>query len=54
MMSKLSVHDHVITNGGILGVITKINDNTVTVKVANNVEMEFLKGSISGLKPENM
>lgn len=54
MISKLSVHDHVVTNGGILGVITKMTENTITLKVANNVEIEFLKGAISGLKPENM
>jgi len=54
MISKLSVHDHVVTNGGILGVITKMDENTITVKVANNVEIEFLKGAISGLKPDNV
>jgi len=47
MVSSLKVNDDVVTAGGILGTITRIKDRSVWVKVADKVEIEVLKSSIS-------
>ena len=38
--------DKVITAGGIHGLVTNVKAHSVTVKVADNVKIEFEKGSI--------
>ena len=37
-------------SGGIIGEITKIHDDKITLKVAENVEMQFLKSAVGHLK----
>lgn len=49
MLSELQKGDKVITTGGIHGVISGIKDDTVTVKVAENVKLEISRGSITKL-----
>ncbi len=39
--------DKVITAGGIHGLVTNVKNQSVTVKVDNNVKIEFEKGSIA-------
>jgi preprotein translocase subunit YajC len=43
--------EEVLTNTGIYGVVTKINDsdNTVMVRIADNVEVKMLKNSITDI-----
>ncbi len=48
MLSSLKVGNRVITIGGIYGTITALTDEIVTLKVAENVEIEMARGSISG------
>ena len=48
MLSSLQVGNRVITIGGIYGTITALTDEIVTLKVAENVEIEMARGSISG------
>lgn len=43
--------DKVITAGGIHGMITNVKDTTATVKVAENVKLEFQKTSITTVIP---
>ena len=47
MMKKLKSGDRVVTNGGIHGSIAGVNDQTVLVKVAENVKLEINKSNIS-------
>lgn len=47
MLDALKVGDKVITVGGMLGEITKIDDKRVTLKLAENVEIEFLRTAVS-------
>jgi len=47
MVENLKVNDEIITAGGIFGTITRIKDNSVWLKVADKVEIEVLKSSIS-------
>lgn len=50
MLDDLKVNDQVYTVGGILGTITSITENIVRLQISENVEIEILKGSIGGLR----
>jgi preprotein translocase subunit YajC len=47
MLRALKVDDRVVTAGGIYGSIVKIKDDTVILRVAENVKIEVLKHAIS-------
>jgi preprotein translocase subunit YajC len=44
----LKVGDRVVTTSGIYGTITKVNDATVQLQIANNVRIEIAKAAIGG------
>jgi preprotein translocase subunit YajC len=50
LLAALKKGDKVVTNSGLFGVISSINDekNIVVLRVADSVKMEFLKSSIAG------
>jgi preprotein translocase subunit YajC len=48
----LGVGDEVMTNAGILGKLTKIDDLYVTVQVADKVELKMQKSSIAAVLPK--
>jgi len=50
MISHLKKNDEVITSGGIHGVIANVKDDTLTLKVDDNVKIEIQKSSISIVK----
>ena len=52
MVANLAKGDEVVTNGGILGTITDLDDNYVTLKIADNVEIKVQRPSISTLVPK--
>ena len=52
MLSSLKVGSRVMTLGGIYGTITAMTDEIVTLKIADNVEIQMARGSISGVAPE--
>ena len=47
-LSSLKVNDRVITSGGIYGTITKLNEQSVQLQVANNVRIEVSRAAIVG------
>ncbi len=47
MISKLKKGDHVVTTGGIYGIISTVKDRTVLVKIDENVKIEVQKNCIS-------
>jgi preprotein translocase subunit YajC len=47
-LESLKVGDRVITSGGIHGLITKINDDTLQLQVAQNVRLEVSRSAIVG------
>lgn len=51
MVSALQKGDEVVTNGGILGKITEVEENFVTLEVANGVEMKIQRNAVSQLMP---
>ena len=52
MLDALEKGNEVVTAGGILGRIVKIDEQYVTVEVAQNVQMVVQRGSISQLLPK--
>ncbi len=46
-VAAMRTGDKVITAGGIHGLVTNVKNQSVTVKVDNNVKIEFEKGSIA-------
>jgi len=52
LMSNLKTGDKIVTNSGLYGVITGIQDRTFKVRIANNVVVEMDKTAISGLAPD--
>ena len=47
MVRSLKVNDRVITIGGIYGTIIKVKEESLIIKVADSVRIEFLKNAVS-------
>lgn len=52
MIAKLSVGDEVVTAGGILGRVTDVGDNFVTLEIADSVRIKVQKGQVTSLMPK--
>ena len=52
MTEALQKGDEVIAGGGMLGRITKVGDNYVTLQVAENVEIQVQKAAIQAMLPK--
>jgi len=52
MVEALQKGDEVVTNGGILGKITKVGDSFITVKVADDVEINLQRHAVSSALPK--
>mgnify|MGYP000023451917 CR=1 FL=1 len=52
MVAALAKGDEVITAGGMLGKITKVEDDWVVLKVAETVELKFQKSSVHAVLPK--
>jgi len=46
MLSKLKKGDKVVTTGGIIGIIQKVEENIVTLKVAQNTNIKIDKNAV--------
>ncbi len=58
-LAALKVDDQVVTSGGIYGTITRLNDQTVQLQIADRVRVELSRNAIIGyqgqepVKPES-
>lgn len=52
LVGNLSKGDEVVTSGGILGKVTKVTDEYVTVEIANQLEIKLQKGSVQATLPK--
>ena len=52
MMDALAKGDEVVTAGGILGKVSKVNDTYVTIEVATGTDIVVQKHSITTLLPK--
>ncbi len=52
MLSELSKGDEVVTNGGVIGKISKIDDTFVDLEVAENVIIKVQRNAVSNILPK--
>ncbi len=52
MLAALQKGDEVVTAGGIVGKLSKLNDSYATVEIAPNIEITVQRSSISLLLPK--
>jgi preprotein translocase subunit YajC len=51
--NTLSVGDRIVTTGGIYGQVTKLNEKTVKVQIADKVHIEIARAAIGGRQGED-
>ena len=52
LMGSLAKGDEVVTAGGILGQVTRVDDDFVMVRVARNMELRVQKSAVSSTLPK--
>jgi len=52
MQAAISKGDEVVTDGGLMGKITKVGDNAISVQLAENLEVKVRRESISAVLPK--
>ena len=53
MLAALKNGDKVITSGGVYGTIVGLEDDTIQLRIADQVKVKVLRSAIAGLQPEN-
>ncbi len=51
MLDNIKKGDKVITAGGVYGVVDSVGNNTVVIKIAENVKVKYGKGYIATVRP---
>ncbi|MDT8399054.1 MAG: preprotein translocase subunit YajC [Pseudomonadales bacterium] len=52
LIASIAKGDEVLTNAGMLGKVTKVDEHYVSVQVADNVELKMQKSSIAAALPK--
>lgn len=52
LVTKLSKGDEVVTSGGILGKITNISDDFISLSIAEGIEVKIQRNAISTVLPK--
>ena len=54
MLDALKTGDKVVTSGGLIGTIVRLNaeENTLKLRIAPSVEVEITRGAVAGLQAE--
>lgn len=52
MIDALTKGDEVVAGGGMLGKVTKLGENSVTLEVANGVEIQFQRSAVVQVLPK--
>jgi preprotein translocase subunit YajC len=52
MQEAISKGDEVVTDGGLMGKITKVGDNAISVQLADNLEVKVRRESINSVLPK--
>lgn len=53
MLNALKVGDEVVTIGGLHGTVLAIEENTIRLKVASNVELKFNRSAVGAVRTES-
>ena len=51
MIGAVKVRDTVVTGGGLVGKVTKVDEAEVEVEIAPNVRVRAIKGTLSEVRP---
>ncbi|WP_166040597.1 preprotein translocase subunit YajC [Sphingosinicella sp. YJ22] len=51
MIAAVKVRDTIVTTGGLIGKVTKVDDAEVEVELAPNVRVRVVKGMLSEVRP---
>ena len=54
MLSEIKIGDEVASNGGLLGRVTDVDENRVTLKVASGVNVQVQKHAIAQMIPKGI
>jgi preprotein translocase subunit YajC len=52
LVGGLGKGDEVVTSGGMLGKITKVEEQFIVIEIADNVEIKVQKGAVSSALPK--
>lgn len=52
LMASLAIGDEVTTTGGIVGKVTRLEGDLISLKVAENVEINLQKAAVSSVLPK--
>ena len=52
MVASLSKGDEVVTNGGLLGKITRVGENFVTLEIGTGLEIQVQRMAVASLMPK--
>lgn len=52
MVTQLKINDEIVTNGGIIGKIKEVKDNSFIIQSAEKSFLEIGKSAVVGKKPE--
>ena len=51
MIAAAKVRDTVVTNGGLIGKVTKVEENEIEIEVAQGVKVRVVKSMLSDIRP---
>ena len=51
MIADVKPRDTVITNGGLIGKVTKVDENEIEVEIAANTRVRVVKSMLSDIRP---
>ena len=49
MLSKLTKGDRIVTSGGIFGTVLAVDNDVLTLKIADNVKIQVARSAVAGL-----
>ncbi|MCF6767736.1 preprotein translocase subunit YajC [Thiotrichales bacterium 19S11-10] len=52
MLSEVAKGDEIVTNGGIIGKVSKVSDSFIDVTIAENVTIQIQKQAIASILPK--
>lgn len=52
LIASLAKGTEVVTGGGVLGKVSRVDDNYVVLEVSENIEMKFQKSSVAAVLPK--
>ncbi len=52
LIAGLNKGDEVVTSGGLIGKVTKVDEDYIAIEVAENTELKFQKGHVAAALPK--